>query len=62
MLREFLLHEKELDLRILASLNGQTGEAAVARAEEVRGELRLVEEALTCVNIGGQHDSKRDRT
>lgn len=46
VLREFLLHERELDHRILASLDGQSGEAAVARAEEVRGELQLVEEAL----------------
>ncbi len=51
VLREFLLHERELDLRILASLNGQTGEAAVARAEEVRGELRLVEEALEQIRV-----------
>lgn len=51
VLREFLLHEKELDLRILASLNGQTGEAAVARAKEVRGELRLAEEALDLLRV-----------
>ncbi len=46
VLQEFLLHERELNLRILASLDGQNGEAAVARAKEVRGELRLVEETL----------------
>ncbi len=46
VLQEFLFHEKKLNLRILASLDGQTGEAAVARAEEVRGELQLLEEAL----------------
>lgn len=51
VLREFLLHERKLNLRILASLNGQSGAAAVARAEEVRGELRLVEEALNQIRV-----------
>ena len=51
VLREFLLHERELDHHILASLNGQPGEAAVARAEEVRRELRLVEEALRRIPV-----------
>lgn len=46
VLREFLLRERELDRRILASLYGQHGEAAVARAEEVYRGLQLVEEAL----------------
>ncbi len=51
VLRKFLLHEKELNLRILASLDGQSGEAAVARAEEVRRDLRLVEEALERIRV-----------
>lgn len=46
VLKEFLLRERELDRRILASLEGRTGDAAAARAEEVRRELRLVEAAL----------------
>lgn len=51
VLREFLLHEKELDHRILASLDGQPGEAAVARAEEVYRELRLVEAVLCRIRV-----------
>ncbi len=46
VLREFLLHEKTLDRRILRSLEGQQGEAALQRAEEIRLELQLVEKAL----------------
>ncbi len=51
VLREFLLHEKELDCRILASLEGQTGAAAVARAQEIRRELQLVEVALKQIRV-----------
>ncbi len=46
VLREFLIHERELNRRILASLEGQSGETARTRAEEVQRAQSLVEAAL----------------
>ena len=51
VLREFLLRERDLDCRILMSLDGQPGETARQRAEEVRGELQFVEETLTELRV-----------
>ena len=46
VLREFLLREQKLNRRILDSLEGQSGEAAVERAQEIREELGRIHEAL----------------
>lgn len=46
VLRDYLLREKRLNDRILVSLEGQTGEAASARRQEVRAEQGLIEQAL----------------
>jgi tRNA (adenine22-N1)-methyltransferase len=46
VLREYLLREQGLNERILLSLEGQTGEAALARASEVKEELQLICDAL----------------
>lgn len=47
VLRDYLLREKRLNGRILDSLEGQTGEAALARRREVEEELKLTERALS---------------
>lgn len=46
VLRDYLLREKQLSLRILTSLEGRTKEAAKRRRQEVEEELKLIDEAL----------------
>lgn len=46
VLKDYLLRERELNQRILASLKGQTGEMAVKRRQEIETELEFAEVAL----------------
>ena len=54
VLREYLLREQILNRRILASLEGQTGENAAVRRQEVVYGLRIIENILK--KYGGQDE------